>query len=354
MASTIGIKIANGTFFPILEENVVVKKRLLLTTVHDNQKSVHIDLYKTARATIESGSYIGGLIVENIREKPKGQASIELVVASDANGELVVDAIDLDRASGVPQHLRVTRTTTATSSHVATDFTLERQSQATPSALYDSESPKKKSPLLFVGLAVLLIVIILLLLFLFIRPGKPRNNAMASAGTNLETVAPVPVIQEVPPPAPVEPAPLVVAEAPEAPLPPEAADTQEASFPLEAPLLPEAPPLVDAVADTPLEVSAETAPTGPVVIEAPSEEAAPPPEPPTRTRPLPPVASYNVPTTIPRSGALYRIRWGDTLWDISEAFYRNPWLYPRIARFNNLRNPDLIISGTTIRIPPRS
>ncbi|MDR1301294.1 MAG: LysM peptidoglycan-binding domain-containing protein, partial [Treponema sp.] len=47
-------------------------------------------------------------------------------------------------------------------------------------------------------------------------------------------------------------------------------------------------------------------------------------------------------------------RWGDTLWDISEAFYRNPWLYPRIARFNNIRRPDLIVAGSVIRIPPRN
>ncbi len=47
----------------------------------------------------------------------------------------------------------------------------------------------------------------------------------------------------------------------------------------------------------------------------------------------------------------YRIKWGDTLWDISEAYYKNPWRYPRIARYNNIKNPDLIISGTDILIP---
>lgn len=48
---------------------------------------------------------------------------------------------------------------------------------------------------------------------------------------------------------------------------------------------------------------------------------------------------------------VYRIKWGDTLWDIADAYYKNPWRYPRIARYNNIRNPDYIISGTTIRIP---
>ena len=47
----------------------------------------------------------------------------------------------------------------------------------------------------------------------------------------------------------------------------------------------------------------------------------------------------------------YRIRWGDTLWDISDAYYKNPWRYHKIAKYNNIKNPDLIISGTDILIP---
>lgn len=47
----------------------------------------------------------------------------------------------------------------------------------------------------------------------------------------------------------------------------------------------------------------------------------------------------------------YRIRWGDTLWDISDAYYKNPWQYKKIARYNKIKNPDLIISGTDILIP---
>lgn len=47
----------------------------------------------------------------------------------------------------------------------------------------------------------------------------------------------------------------------------------------------------------------------------------------------------------------YRIHWGDTLWDISDAYYKNPWRYKKIARYNKIKNPDLIISGTDILIP---
>jgi nucleoid-associated protein YgaU len=48
----------------------------------------------------------------------------------------------------------------------------------------------------------------------------------------------------------------------------------------------------------------------------------------------------------------YRIKKGDTLWDISATYYRNPWLYPRLAKANSIPNPDLIFAGTRITIPP--
>jgi hypothetical protein len=47
----------------------------------------------------------------------------------------------------------------------------------------------------------------------------------------------------------------------------------------------------------------------------------------------------------------HKVRWGDTLWDISILYYRNPWYYGKIARANGIRNPDKIIAGTLIRIP---
>ena len=52
-------------------------------------------------------------------------------------------------------------------------------------------------------------------------------------------------------------------------------------------------------------------------------------------------------------GVEYKVKWGDTLWDIARTYYKNPWLYPVIAEYNKLENPDYIISGTIITIPPR-
>lgn len=49
----------------------------------------------------------------------------------------------------------------------------------------------------------------------------------------------------------------------------------------------------------------------------------------------------------------YKVKWGDTLWDIASTYYKNPWLYRFIAEYNHLENPDYIISGTVLDIPPR-
>jgi nucleoid-associated protein YgaU len=55
----------------------------------------------------------------------------------------------------------------------------------------------------------------------------------------------------------------------------------------------------------------------------------------------------------PPSVVHYRLRWGDTLWDIAGTYYDNPWLYRSIAQYNGIQNPSHIISGTEILIPPR-
>ena len=47
----------------------------------------------------------------------------------------------------------------------------------------------------------------------------------------------------------------------------------------------------------------------------------------------------------------YTVTWGDTLWDIANTYYKNPWKYKDIVEYNNIKNPDYIISGTRITIP---
>jgi LysM repeat protein len=314
MASTIGIKIANGEFYSLVEENSTVKKRLVLTTVHDNQHSVQIDLYKSYTKTMADAFYIGSLVVEKIRPRPRGEPSIEMVISSTKEGEITADAIDMDTSSqGEHQILNVSLKSLDEDNreYDIPDFELE-QNETPPTGLYDRASAVKKEdargfPWIVVIIIGVALVLILLALWYFLFRGKPGSGPADPVRTEA---------------VPAEETPPARGAAPEPPAP---------------------------AAKPP---ASQTAQEPPPVIQAP-EKISPAPAVDRRNRPPAPVSSYKVPETIPKEGAPYKIRWGDTLWDISEAFYRNPWLYPRIARFNNISNPNLIISGTTIKIPPR-
>jgi hypothetical protein len=334
MASTIGIKIANGEFYSIIEENSTVKKRLVLTTVHDKQRSVQIDLYKSFTKTMADALYIGSLVVENIKPKPKGEPSIELVIASTHDGDITAEAIDLDTTSKGEHHILNVSLKSLDEDNrelELPDFELEQQ-ESPPTGLYErartieKSRKSKKIPLLALILAGLAIILLVLVLWFFLF----RNLGIFPVTLPFERARPGKVST--------------------APASPPAAQSPAAQPPASQPVQPDRPAQTPPVSAQP---PASPAVQPPPVIQAPPVRTEPR-QTANRVRPPAPVSSYNVPATIPREGAPYRIRWGDTLWDISEAFYRNPWLYPRIARFNNIRNPDLIISGTTIRIPPRN
>ena len=330
MVSTIGIKIANGEFYSIMEENSPVKKRLVLTTVHDKQRSVQIDLYKSHAGSMHDAQYIGSLVMENIKPRPKGEPSIELVISSSKNGEIFADAVDLDTTvQGEHQTLNVSLKSLDEDNreYEIPDFELE-QGEPPPTGLLGKaqEAKKEEKKSSFPWVAVLCVILALILIglaiwFFFLKDGgsiqdiPTRVKQMFQGSGKPAASAPV---------TPAQPVAPAAQTAPPAP-PPQ----------------PAAPPAQPAP------------PPPPQVIQAPAQAPAASPTA-RRERTAAPVASYKVPSVIPREGAPYTIRWGDTLWDIAEAFYRNPWLYPRIARFNNIRNPDLIISGTTIRVPPRN
>jgi nucleoid-associated protein YgaU len=392
MASTIGIKLANGEFYSIVEENSDNKKRMVLTTVHDTQGSMQIDLYKSATRTMADAVYIGSIVVENIKKIPKGEPSVELVISSNADGEISVDAVDLDASSDNPEpyHLSVSLKSMEEEDREPelSDFELDFH-ESPPAGLYEKSAfnEKKERHKSFILIAVVATILLMgfCLWFLFFR-NQDEQIAKEKAGSTTQVQAQSPSAPESPASQP-EPEAAAVPEPPASQSEPEAAEspasTPEAATAADPASQPEpetaaAPeptastqePATAGVPDPsastpkPAAVAAPEPPaskleSAPRRTEAPVIEAPPPAsknlsDSPRRARRNPPVASYNVPTTIPRGGHPYRIRWGDTLWDISEAFYRNPWLYPRIARFNSIRNPDFILSGRTIRIPPKN
>jgi len=314
----IGIRLADGKFYPILQEGAAAKKRLVVTTVKDDQPSVQIDVYRASDGEV-ADTYVGSLIIENIPPRSSGEPDIRLDVGLDEEGNL--NAFAREEATGEHQALSVSlKALDEEEKYDIPDFDFQEDSDldlATdnlpetnsfeaaavadhPSVTTDgvpdfgepvaenSGKRKKLSPLLIgllAALGVALILIIAYFIYTFTIDRQPEPPVVTTV--QAPTPAPEPPKTEAPAPAP-EPAKI------ETPAPAPVAE--------------------------------------PAKVETPAPAAA---------------------TPAKKAGTWYKIRWGDTLWDLSIAYYRTPWLYPTIAKANKIKNPDLIISATWIYIPPR-
>ena len=334
MAAKIGIKLADGTFLPIMDDDSSASETLELTTVRDNQRSVQINLFKK-EAEASEPLYIGSLIVEDIHEKPAGEPTVELQLALDEDKNLSAEAVDKD--SGSHQALRVSLETftdqafddldfdlsseTAdldlSSMNMDTDNSFDTQEEFSAAAFYtdedNEEEPKSKR-----GMPIWLLILLILL-------------GIAALVLGILLLTKKNLAEDDRPPA-VQPETAVVVQSEKPPM-------QEPSTPQSVPSLPADEPITEPPTPQP------TAPVQPVQQEPAKQE--------TPVQQKAPAVKEPAASVLAQKTVRYQLRWGDTLWDLSETYYRNPWLYTKIAAHNKLKNPDLIISGTYIEIPPQ-
>ena len=91
---TIGIKLADGSFYPVLEDNTASEKSLTLTTAHNNQTKVMVDLYRSPTCTMEDAEYVDSLQIENLNAHPNGVANISFTISLDESNRLSARIID--------------------------------------------------------------------------------------------------------------------------------------------------------------------------------------------------------------------------------------------------------------------
>ncbi len=303
-SESIGIRIADGTFYPVLEQDFQGRKRLVVTTVRDNQPSVQIDFYRSATRRADQGAYLGSLLIEHLEPAPKGKPEIEVLVSMDDAGNL--DAEARDAGTGERKTLSMSGAAVAEADKYAlpegeleetVDAELGKSDKLITGDAYPIEQQdrrrtymvRKRSPLLWV---------LFVLLCLAVIAGAAwyayRYFTRASDSLLLPRAATSAVVPAQQPPA-------------QAPAPPPAATPAPAEPPAAA---------------------AAAAPAAAAPVPAP-----------------PPLEAED--------GVWHTIKWGDTLWDISAAYYRNPRFYPRIARHpkNNIKNPDRILAGFKLFVP---
>jgi nucleoid-associated protein YgaU len=291
--STIGIKIADGSYYPVLDEDFTGKKKLTLTTVKDNQNKVQIDLYRGDGEALDQSQYIGSLIIENIPPLPHGEPDIELLLGLDAEGELTAEASDL--ATGESQSFSISlKTLAADETYEIPEFEMESSAPKAPppeeppltgESYPVGEEDRRKSAIehrrtspwlivLFVVIGLALIAAVSFLIYQSVK-GSPASAPKAATTAPTQTTPAAPAEQTTAAPA------------------------------------------------------AGESTTGVAAAPQPAETEA----------------------VQPKGAVTYRIKKGDTLWDISSTYYRNPWLYPKLAKANNIKNPDLIFAGSKITIP---
>jgi nucleoid-associated protein YgaU len=296
----IGIKLADGSFYPVLSEGDQIRKKLVLTTVRDNQETVQIDLYRGEGEVAEETGYIGTLMIENIQPAAMKEPEVEVVLGVDEQGNL--EATASDALTGESQSLSVSLQSLSQGPAAPPEFELEREGggkdefeeslltgETYPISAADRRKEhlhkKRRNPLLLIGFVVLSLILIAAIAFVVFK---------AVGGT------PIPPLFA----GKQEPAPAAQAQVAEE-APAEKAEAEQPAEPAKA--------VAEAAAQTPAAGAGQTRGTA--------------------------------------GGLWYEIKWGDTLWDIAATYYRNPWLYPKIAKENRINNPDLIFAGTRLFIP---
>ncbi len=98
----------------------------------------------------------------------------------------------------------------------------------------------------------------------------------------------------------------------------------------------------------------ESGQRAPAVQAAAGALEAPQPQAEQVERPEPARGSLPVEATPkgPAPAARHPIAWGDTLWRIAERYYGERGLYRELAESNSLDDPDRIIAGQTLLLPP--
>lgn len=447
---TIGIKLADGSFYPVLEDNTPSEKKLELTTAHNNQTKVMVDLYRSATCSMDDAEYVDSLQIENLVARPNGEADIKFTISLDEDNQLSAKIVDSE--TGNESNTTIT----------LVSRTLEERLVTDEYGINDSNSNKASA----------------------VAAGAVAAGGLLAAAAAMrekvkdETeVEEEPVVENVDDGVPFGDETLVEEAAVEesvsneeipedetiidetfadealaddtitednSGLPDMDFDIPDDTTETETPEMPDdffntddldnteerqetmKDPTFDSVSPaagglnfdglydeetergTPAENGADEVKKKtkvPVIIciicaiiciiatllilfiipskynlitkkhakEAGTtvaiEEPAPKAEPVSEPEPEPVVpeakedeiiiiekAEEVVPAQPPVAeekpkNITYKIKWGDTLWDIADTYYKNPWKYKYIARYNGIKNPDYIISGTKIVIP---
>lgn len=140
---TIGIKLADGSFYPVLEDNSNQEKTLDLTTANNNQTTVMVDLYRSALCSMEDAEYVDTLQIDNLVEHPIGEPDITFTISIDENKQLSAKIVD--KETGSQSKTSITLVSRTEEQRLSTDDYSVSDSQIhSVSELYDDSKKSTK------------------------------------------------------------------------------------------------------------------------------------------------------------------------------------------------------------------
>lgn len=104
---TLGTSIVGDIYVPIIPKNssIPCKRSHMFTTLHDNQRNVHLDVYQGERSIGSENKLLGSFVLDGIPPAPRGVPQIQVTFDIDANG--IVHAHARDLASGSERAIAV-------------------------------------------------------------------------------------------------------------------------------------------------------------------------------------------------------------------------------------------------------
>jgi len=290
LPKSIGIKLYDGSFVPIINENEIKSKKVILTTVRDNQKKAIIELYEGTSDKCINNEYLGKLVISIDRPTKKGEPGIEVHLRLDENGMLYAKAWDAE--SGQESAIKIEHSSRKrifpetlsdleiTQLDQGETKRIDNYTNGASALLTDYE---KSSGFMNV-LKIILIVLIVLIILALIGVGAYFSyNKIKNFISNLKKLT---------------------------------------------------------TTTTTIQSTTSTILSKTTTTTTPKTTTT--------------IKKEEIKGIRRLEGKKHYIRWGDNLWNICKKYYKDPWYYPALAEANDIKNPRLIYAGTYIIIPPKN
>jgi molecular chaperone DnaK (HSP70) len=297
LPKSIGIKLYDDSFVPVLTEGEIKSKKLILTTVKDNQEKAIIELYEGNSDKCINNEYLGKLVIAINRETVKGEPGIEVHLRLSDEGMLYAKAWDTE--SGTQSEVKIEHSESRRIfQETMSDDEIKGLSGAGNSEkvesiseeTYEENKPKSGINAVRTVLVVLIIIIFLALLTLLgIFLYNSWTKMQAENKTKNEERLKIEEQKKV--------------------------DEEN-----------------QRLADEKKKQEEER------LAKLKEEQEA----------------EKNKVQTTEVQGKKHYIRWGDNLWNICKRYYKDPWYYPSLAEVNNIKVPRKIFAGTYLIIPDKS